>query len=147
MVGGYSLRGVQTRPGDVADGAFVQVEHGSSNDAIGSQGAGRAWAGRQQTTMLSWATLSERAQKIKGLNFCASQFVTEDEVCSRLSRCTHSVLLSHFTYKTRLVLSYFSSMPRPFLSQLQQSAGPFIHVMKQEKIASERTPSSFSRNG
>lgn len=34
----------------------------------------------QQTTMLNWANLSERAQKIKGLNFCASQFVTEDEV-------------------------------------------------------------------
>mmetsp|Transcript_26517 Transcript_26517/g.69732 ORF Transcript_26517/g.69732 Transcript_26517/m.69732 type:complete len:85 (-) Transcript_26517:604-858(-) len=34
----------------------------------------------QQTTMLSWGNLSERAQKIKGLNFCASQFVTEDEV-------------------------------------------------------------------
>ena len=30
--------------------------------------------------MLNWANLSERAQKIKGLNFCASQFVTEDEV-------------------------------------------------------------------
>ena len=27
----------------------------------------------QQTTMLNWANLSERAQKIKGLNFCASQ--------------------------------------------------------------------------
>ena len=49
------------------------VEHGESNDAIGTQGL-------QQTTMLSWATLSTRAQKIKGLNFCASQFVTEDEV-------------------------------------------------------------------
>ena len=34
----------------------------------------------QQTTMLNWANLSDRAQKIKGLNFCASQFVTEDEV-------------------------------------------------------------------
>eukprot|EP00290_Baffinella_frigidus_P008699 CAMPEP_0180136052 /NCGR_PEP_ID=MMETSP0986-20121125/11234_1 /TAXON_ID=697907 /ORGANISM="non described non described, Strain CCMP2293" /LENGTH=70 /DNA_ID=CAMNT_0022076943 /DNA_START=130 /DNA_END=342 /DNA_ORIENTATION=- len=47
------------------------VEHGGeSSDAIGSQ----------HTTMLSWATLSERAQKIKSLNFCAGQFVTEDEV-------------------------------------------------------------------
>ena len=27
----------------------------------------------QRTTMLNWANLSERAQKIKGLNFCASQ--------------------------------------------------------------------------
>ena len=34
----------------------------------------------QQTTMLNWANLSDRAQKVKGLNFCASQFVTEDEV-------------------------------------------------------------------
>ena len=36
----------------------------------------------QQTTMLNWANLSDRAQKVKGLNFCASQFVTEDEVWS-----------------------------------------------------------------
>ena len=37
----------------------------------------------QQTTMLNWANLSDRAQKVKGLNFCASHFVTEDEVRNR----------------------------------------------------------------
>lgn len=50
--------------------------HGESSEPVS---AGRPYFG-QQTTMLSWATLSQRAQKIKGLNFCASQFVTEDEV-------------------------------------------------------------------
>eukprot|EP00961_Rhodomonas_salina_P175351 2364839-Rhodomonas_salina.1 len=36
-------------------------------------------AGTGRTTMLNWANLSECAQKIKGLNFCSSQFVTEDK--------------------------------------------------------------------
>lgn len=60
------------------------VEHGESSEPIR---AGRPYFG-QQTTMLSWATLSQRAQKIKGLNFCASQFVTEDEVSFRPALCT-----------------------------------------------------------
>ena len=46
----------------------------------------------QQTTMLNWANLSDRAQKVKGLNFCASQFVTEDEV-RPLWRCVPVVLV------------------------------------------------------
>ncbi len=50
----------------------------------------------QQTTMLNWANLSDRAQKVKGLNFCASQFVTEDEVtklsCSVSASKTRALL-------------------------------------------------------